>query len=49
MAQVVTEVPLFYIWAGWIALIIFVPFAIISMDYFVRKMGTWRNWLQRWT
>jgi len=23
--------------------------ALTSMDYFVRKMGTWWKWLQRWT
>lgn len=45
LAQVVTEVPLFYIWTGWVALIIFVPLAMTSMDYFVRKMGTWWKWL----
>jgi hypothetical protein len=23
--------------------------SLTSMDYFVRKMGTWWKWLQRWT
>ena len=43
------EVSKLYIWTGWIAFLIFVPLAITSMDYFVRKMG--RNWktLQRTT
>jgi sulfoxide reductase heme-binding subunit YedZ len=46
---VVDELPRLYIWTGWIAFIIFVPLALTSMDYFVRKMGTWWKWLQRWT
>ena len=43
------DLPKFYIWTGWIAFLIFVPLAITSSDYFVRKMGrTWKT-LQRWT
>ncbi|SMY07259.1 sulfite oxidase heme-binding subunit YedZ [Flavimaricola marinus] len=49
LSTVVDELPRFYIWTGWIAFIIFVPLALTSMDYFVRKMGTWWKWLQRWT
>lgn len=47
--RVISDLPKFYIWTGWIAFIIFIPLAITSMDYFVRKMGP--NWktLQRWT
>lgn len=48
-ATVLAEVPRFYIWTGWIAFLIFVPLALTSMDYFVRRMGTWWKWLQRWT
>lgn len=48
-AKVISELPRFYIWTGWIAFLIFVPLALTSMDYFVRKMGTWWKWLQRWT
>lgn len=49
IARVVGELPRLYIWTGWIAFIIFVPLAITSMDFFVRKMGTWWKWLQWWT
>ena len=49
MQKVVADLPKLYIWTGWIAFVIFVPLAITSMDYFVRKMG--RHWktLQRST
>ena len=47
--RVLSELPRFYIWTGWLALVIFVPLAITSSDYFVRKMGPrWKS-LQRWT
>lgn len=46
---IIDELPRLYIWTGWIAFIIFVPLAMTSMNYFVRKMGTWWKWLQRWT
>jgi len=49
LSTVVDELPRLYIWTGWVAFIIFVPLALTSMDYFVRKMGTWWKWLQRWT
>ena len=49
LTTVVDELPRLYIWTGWIAFIIFVPLALTSMDYFVRKMGTWWKWLQKWT
>lgn len=47
--KVMADLPKFYIWTGWIAFVIFVPLAVTSSDYFVRKMG--RNWktLQRTT
>lgn len=47
--KVFGELPKLYIWTGWIAFLIFVPMAITSSDYFVRKMG--RHWktLQRTT
>jgi sulfoxide reductase heme-binding subunit YedZ len=49
VGQVMADLPKFYIWTGWIAFLIFVPLAITSSDYFVRKMGrTWKT-LQRWT
>lgn len=45
--KVMADLPMVYIWTGWIALVIFVPLAVTSSDYFVRKMG--RSWktLQR--
>lgn len=48
-AKVLGEMPRLYIWTGWIAFLIFVPLALTSMDVFVRRMGTWWKWLQRWT
>ncbi|MBM1690644.1 sulfite oxidase heme-binding subunit YedZ [Sulfitobacter geojensis] len=47
--KVMAELPRFYIWTGWIAFVIFVPLAVTSSDYFVRKLG--RKWktLQRTT
>lgn len=49
VATVVAELPHLYIWTGWIAFLIFVPLALTSTDYFVRKMGTRWKGLQRWT
>lgn len=49
MATVVSELSRLYIWTGWIAFVIFVPLAVTSMDYFVRKMGPRWKALQRWT
>jgi sulfoxide reductase heme-binding subunit YedZ len=46
---VLTDLPKFYIWTGWVAFLIFVPLAVTSHDWFVRRMGTWWKWLQRWT
>lgn len=45
---VLSELPRLYIWTGWIAFLIFVPLAITSNDWFVRRMGKWWKWLQRW-
>ncbi|WP_205910422.1 ferric reductase-like transmembrane domain-containing protein [Rhizobium sp. FKL33] len=46
---VLSDLPKFYIWTGWVAFLIFVPLAVTSCDWFVRQMGTWWKWLQRWT
>lgn len=43
-----SDLPKLCIWTGWVAFLIFVPLAITSHDWFVRKMGTWWKWLQRW-
>jgi len=45
--RMIDELPRLYIWTGWIALIIFIPLAITSWDYFVRRMGPAWKWLQR--
>lgn len=49
MARVLAEIPRLYIWTGWLAFVIFVPLAVTSMDYFVRKLGPRWKTLQRWT
>ena len=48
-AKVVADLSEPYIWAGWLGLIILVPLAVTSNDYFLRKLG--RRWkpLQKWT
>ncbi len=47
--RILADLPKFYIWSGWIAFAIFIPLAVTSMDFFVRKMGpAWKS-LQRWT
>lgn len=46
---VLSDLPKFYIWTGWVAFLIFVPLAVTSNDWFVRKLGRWWKWLQRWT
>ena len=46
---VLSDLPKIYIWTGWIAFLIFVPLAVTSQDWFVRRMGRWWKWLQRWT
>ena len=49
LARMIAELPRLYIWTGWLAFAIFIPLAVTSMDYFVRRMGTaWKS-LQRWT
>ena len=47
--RLISEIGDFYIWTGWLAFLIFIPLAATSMDYAVRKMGTWWKPLQRWT
>lgn len=46
---VLSDLPKFAIWTGWVAFLIFMPLAVTSNDWFVRRMGTWWKWLQRWT
>ena len=47
--KMLAELPKTDIWTGWLAFVIFIPLAATSMDYAVRKMGTWWKPLQRWT
>lgn len=48
-AKVIADVPKLYIWTGWVAFVIFIPLAVTSTDYFVRRMGkSWKT-LQRLT
>ncbi len=49
LARVAADIPKFYIWTGWIAFLIFIPLAVTSMDYFVRRMGSSWKTLQRTT
>lgn len=47
-ARVLAELTDLEIWSGWVAFIIFIPLAVTSFDYFVRKMGpAWKK-LQTW-
>lgn len=47
--RVVADLPKLYIWTGWAAFLIFIPLAVTSCDYFVRRLGpSWKS-LQRWT
>lgn len=49
LQKVMFDLPKLSIWTGWVAFFIFVPLAITSSDYFVRKLGrTWKT-LQRTT
>lgn len=43
------DLPKLYIWTGWLAFLIFIPLAVTSMDYFVKRMGPAWKTLQRWT
>lgn len=47
--RILSELPRFYIWTGWLAFAIFIPLAVTSMDYFQRLMGPAWKTLQRTT
>jgi sulfoxide reductase heme-binding subunit YedZ len=49
LTKVIAQLPRLDIWTGWLAFVIFIPLAVTSMDYFVRKMGPRWKKLQRWT
>ena len=48
-ARIIADLPKIYIWTGWLAFLIFIPLAVTSMDYFVRRMGPSWKMLQRTT
>lgn len=45
---IIAEIVELGIWTGWLAFIIFIPLAITSNDYSVRKLLSWWKPLQRW-
>ena len=47
--RILTEATHLDMFAGWVAMIVFIPLAATSMDYAVRKLGRWWKPLQRWT
>ncbi len=49
LQKVLSDLPHFYIWTGWLAFLIFVPLAVTSTDGWMRRLG--RKWktLQRTT
>ena len=49
LARILAEASAFDMLTGWLAFAVFIPLAATSMDFAVRKMGTWWKWLQRWT
>lgn len=47
--SIVGELPRLYIWTGWLAFAIFIPLAVTSADWAVRRLGRWWKPLQRWS
>ncbi len=47
--RVLAEATQFDMLTGWLAFFIFIPLAATSMDYAVRRLGTWWKPIQRWT
>lgn len=47
--KVLDEATEFDMLTGWLAFFIFIPLAATSMDYAVRRLGTWWKPIQRWT
>lgn len=47
--RILTEATHLDMFAGWVAMIVFIPLAATSMDYAVRKLGRWWKPLQRGT
>jgi len=49
VAKIIADFPKFGIWTGWVAFAIFIPLAVTSNDYFVRRLKKKWKTLQRWT
>ena len=49
VAKILSEATRFDMATGWLAFLIFIPLVATSMDYAVRKLGTWWKPVQRWT
>lgn len=49
LARILSEATAFDMLTGWLAFTIFIPLAATSMDYAVRRLGTWWKPLQRAT
>lgn len=49
LARAWAEATDFEILTGWLAFAVFIPLALTSTDYAVRRMGRWWKPLQRWT
>jgi methionine sulfoxide reductase heme-binding subunit len=49
VSRILAEATEFDMLTGWLAFAVFIPLAATSMDYAVRKLGTWWKPVQRWT
>lgn len=49
ISQILAQATDLDMFAGWVAMIVFIPLAATSMDYAVRKLGKWWKPLQRFT
>ena len=49
VARILAEATEFDMATGWLAFVVFIPLAATSMEYMVRRLGTWWKPVQRWT
>lgn len=49
LERILSEATQLDMWTGWLAFFIFIPLAVTSMDYFMRRMGPRWKTLQRFT
>jgi methionine sulfoxide reductase heme-binding subunit len=49
LSAIINDIAKAGIWTGWLAFLIFVPLALTSNDWSLRRLGTWWKPLQRWT